>query len=180
MATYESARTKAFTHATTTTVTGVPLDVSDTHPLRQIGQVPIQSCVCVTDPCPCDDCPILWVNESAVSSRTATGRHNTAGDEIYDFAVDADASVVVESFRRVRASDTAALHSSAAPSSPPPFVVRPRPNAGRSAGKGRPCQGGESPVFRADPGCNDIEITESGATYCFAESSEHYCIYALC
>ncbi|MER7536455.1 hypothetical protein ABTX77_16960 [Streptomyces sp. NPDC097704] len=180
MASYESARTRAFTQATTTTVTGVPLEVSDDHPLRRLGQTPIQSCVCVTDPCPCDGHPILWVDESAVLSRTATGRRSADGDEVYDFAVSADAFVTVESFRRVRASDTAGLRSSATPAAPPPLIVRHRPDAGRSGAKDHPCQGGESSVFRADPGCNDYEITENGVTYCFVESSEHYCIYVLC
>ncbi|WP_369144384.1 hypothetical protein [Streptomyces sp. R44] len=177
MASYDSARTKAFTHATTTTLTGVPLDVSDDHPLRRLGQVPIQPIVCVTDPCPDEDRPILWVNESALRSRTATGRHTTDGDEIYEFAVATDAIVVVESFRRVRASDSTALH---APTAAPPFIVRHRPNAARSTTKDHPCHGGDSPTLRADPGCNDIEITENGVTYCFVESSEHYCIYVLC
>src|SRR5262249_28450702 len=33
---------------------------------------------------------------------------------------------------------------------------------------------------RADPGCNDVEIDEEGGTWCFVESSEHYCIYEAC
>ena len=31
----------------------------------------------------------------------------------------------------------------------------------------------------ADPGCNDYDIDDAG-TWCFVESSEHYCIYELC
>ncbi|MFB7614576.1 hypothetical protein [Kitasatospora sp. NPDC056181] len=180
MASYESARSKAFTRAATTTLTGVPLDVPDDHPLREAGGMPIQTCVCVTDPCPCDDHPIVWLEEAAVRDRTATGRRTTAGDELYDFAVAADASVVVESFRKVRAADAARAGGPADAGAPPPFIVRRRPGAARSADKGGPCHGGKESLLRADAGCNDIEITESGATYCFVESSEHYCIYVLC
>ncbi|MFI6843280.1 hypothetical protein OG535_10810 [Kitasatospora sp. NBC_00085] len=180
MASYESARTKAFTRAATTTLTGVPLDVSDDHPLRAAGGVPIQSCVCVTDPCPCDDHPIIWLDEAAVRGRTATGRRTTGGDELYDFAVAADASVVVESFRQVRAADAARAGGPAGAGAPSPFIVRRRPGAARPTEKGRPCHGGGQSLLSADAGCNDIEIAESGATYCFVESSEHYCIYALC
>lgn len=31
----------------------------------------------------------------------------------------------------------------------------------------------------ADPGCPDYDVDEDG-TWCFLESSEHYCIYELC
>ena len=31
----------------------------------------------------------------------------------------------------------------------------------------------------ADPGCADYDIDDAG-TWCFVESSEHYCIYELC
>jgi hypothetical protein len=31
----------------------------------------------------------------------------------------------------------------------------------------------------ADPGCADYDIDDQG-TWCFIESSEHYCIYELC
>jgi len=31
----------------------------------------------------------------------------------------------------------------------------------------------------ADPGCPDYDVDDAG-TWCFIESSEHYCIYELC
>ncbi|MEW2137193.1 hypothetical protein AB0892_11410 [Streptomyces sp. NPDC005409] len=180
MASYESARAKAFSNATTTTVTGVPLEVSDDHPLRQGRRLPIQVCVCVTDPCPCADHPIIWVDESAVLSRTATGRRTDGDEELVEFAIDAEASVVVESFRRIKAADAAGFAGLARPTARPTFIVRRRPGASRSTKRDRPCHDGSSSALIADPGCNDVEIEENGTTYCFVESSEHYCIYELC
>lgn len=182
MASYETAKARAFAHATTTVLTGVPLDAPEDHPLRQAGSLPIQVCVCVTDPCPCDGHPIIWADEAAVRSRATTGRLTSGGDEVFDFAIDVDASVVVETFSRVKASEAAGLTGAARPAAPPPYIVRRRPDAARSARRDSPCHGGGGgpATLSADAGCNDIEITESGVTYCFAESSEHYCIYVLC
>jgi hypothetical protein len=84
MATYDEAEAKSFADATTTTITGLPLDVYEDHPLRQARNQPIQVCVCVTDPCTCDKDPIIWVGESAVQTRAATGQQTKAGDELYD------------------------------------------------------------------------------------------------
>jgi len=174
MATYDEAKARNFTKATTVAVTGIPLGVSEDHPLRRASFEPIQVCVCVTDPCPCDDNSIVWVGDSDVRARVATGRQAEAGEELYEFAVDADAVVVVESLHRTKAADLAG-HGRPFASRPAPiprFLVRPRPDARQSASS--------ETAQRADPGCNDYEITESGAVYCFVESSEHYCIYVLC
>ncbi|MFI1937928.1 hypothetical protein ACH44C_12200 [Streptomyces purpureus] len=190
MATYEEARANKFARATTTTVTGVPLDVSGDHPLRRAGNQPFQLCVCVTDPCPCADGPIVWVGEEALRDSAGTGRRTTAGDEIREFAIDADAQVVIESFRSVKASELSGARKStrARGTGAPPFIIRRREGgpqrvssgARRGGGPCGPCGGHASPQFRADPGCNDVEVEEDGTTYCFVESSEHYCIYELC
>jgi hypothetical protein len=182
MPTYDDARAKSFEKVTTQAVTGVPLEVAQDHPLRRARYQPIQVCVgeCVTDPCPCDTTPIIWVDESAVLAKTGVDRRTQAGDELYEFSIDVDASVVVESFRRVKVAEITRLDQQLpTPTGLPAMIVRPRPAALRTSSTGQ-CGDARSSTVRADPGCNDYEITEGGAVYCFVESSEHYCIYTLC
>jgi hypothetical protein len=168
MPTYDDARATSFTKATTQRITGVPLDVAQDYPLKQAGYQPIQVCVgeCATDPCPCDTTPIVWVGESAIRSKNATDRRTHAGEQLHEFSIDVDASIVVESFRPVKAADIARLGQLPATTGLPAMIVRPRPAS--------------TSTERADPGCADYEITESGVVYCFVESSEHYCIFKLC
>ena len=100
MPTYDEAKLDAFTAATTVTVVGVPLDVSDDHPLRREGYQPIKGCICVTEPCPCDEgsSEILWIFSPRGDAKgIATDKKNEAGEVLYNFSLDADVTIVIES-----------------------------------------------------------------------------------
>lgn len=105
MASYDEARVNEFTAAATKTITGIPLEPAEQSPLiRGIGRIPIQMCICVTEPCPCDG-PIVWVEEGDLRQRVSTERRTTAGEEVYEFKIDLDATVLVESVVRMKAGD---------------------------------------------------------------------------
>lgn len=167
MTTYDDAKAKLLTSATTVPIAGIPLDVPKDHPLRQAHFQPMQPCCCVTEPCSCPS-ELIWMGDSTIHSQTPTGRQNKAGEEIHEFLVDRDSSVVVESFRRVGAVEVATRHrdrrsASLRPVPGSPFIVKRRPQS----------------ELRADPGCVDYIVTEDDVWYVFVESSEHYCIYVL-
>jgi len=108
MPTYDEAKLKAFTAATTVTVVGVPLGVSDDHPLRREGYQPIKGCICVKEPCPCDEGSneILWIFSPRGDVKgIATDKKNEAGEVQYNFRLDAGATIVIESYERIRVSD---------------------------------------------------------------------------
>lgn len=108
MPTYDEAKLNAFTAATTVTVVGVPLDVSNDHPLRREGYQPIKGCICVTEPCPCDEGSneILWIySPRGDAMGIATDKKNEAGEVLYNFSLDADVTIVIESYERTRVSD---------------------------------------------------------------------------
>jgi hypothetical protein len=108
MSTYDEAKLNAFTAATTVTVVGVTLDVADSHPLRSQGYQPIKTCVCFTDPCPCDgdSSEILWVFSPRGDVKGVTTNKKTeAGEELYNFKLDIDATIIIESYERIRVSD---------------------------------------------------------------------------
>jgi hypothetical protein len=181
---YDDAKARSVNMATTVSVTVVPLDLADDHPLKRSGRVPFQVCCCVTGPCKCHKEQVIWINESAIRSRSASGERNRYGDELHILLVENDADIVVESVQRVKASAFSARGRAARDTLLPTFIIRPRPADRRrdDAQRARSGSGPESSLHfsRADPGCNDYEIEDNGTAYCFVESSEHYCIYALC
>lgn len=96
MTTYDQARADEFTRATTTTVSGIELEVPVDSSFARDGLIAIQYCVCVTDPCECSG-KIVWIAGEAVSARVDTDRKNRAGASIVELTVDPDATVLVES-----------------------------------------------------------------------------------
>ncbi|WP_139170095.1 hypothetical protein [Mycolicibacterium fluoranthenivorans] len=87
--------------AQTSSFKAVPLDLDEDHPLRSRGYFPmlLPGCVCVTDPCPCDerkDDVIVWVADSDVRSRVSTGLKSKGGDELLELLVERDAHVITE------------------------------------------------------------------------------------
>jgi hypothetical protein len=178
MATYEDAKAKSYLRATTTTLIGVPLEVSDDHPLRQAQSVPIQVCGCSTGACGCGDSPVVWVDKSAIRSRSATGRRNDAGDDLHEFAVAAEASVMVETCRRVKVSEIGRMSEPASTRgmNVPPFIARRRRDATAKTYADVEVEIGPATI---EPDHTDYEIV-GGHVYCYVESSAHYHIYVLC
>jgi hypothetical protein len=103
MATYQEARANEFTEAATHTISGVDLALPEDSSFGASGYRPIQLCVCVTEPC---DCPgtIIWIKPGDIHSQETTERSNRAGDYVVDFKIDPDATVLVESVVRAKAS----------------------------------------------------------------------------
>lgn len=105
MASYEEARLNEFTAAATKTITGVSLEPAEQSPLiSSVGRIPVKLCICVTEPCPCDG-PIIWMEEGDILQRVTTERRTTAGEELQDFKIKLDATVLVESVVRMKAGD---------------------------------------------------------------------------
>ncbi len=105
MASYEEARLNKFTAAATKTITGVSLEPPEQSPLISgVGRIPVQLCICVTEPCPCDG-PIVWIEEGDVLQRVTTERRTNAGEELHEFKINLDATVLVESVVRMKAGD---------------------------------------------------------------------------
>jgi hypothetical protein len=103
MASYDEARVNEFTAAATKTITGVPLEPAEQSALiSDIGRTPIHMCVkqCFAEPCPCDG-PIVWIEEGDIRERVSTERQTMAGEDLYDFKIDLDATVLVESVVRM-------------------------------------------------------------------------------
>lgn len=101
MASYNEQLESQLTGASTTKITAVPLDISENHPMRMKGYYPIMpSCVCVTEPCPCDDedGPIVWIRDDDVRKRVETKRENKAGQSLVEYYLDRGASVITETF----------------------------------------------------------------------------------
>jgi hypothetical protein len=104
MATYQDARANEFTAAATQSLTGIDLDLPKNSPLVvEPGYRPIRYCVCVTEPCDCEG-PIIWINPDDIHSQEDTDRTNRAGDHVVEFRIDPDATVLVESVVRAKAS----------------------------------------------------------------------------
>jgi hypothetical protein len=84
------------------------LDISSDHPLRAKGYTPLLTswCVCVTDPCPCDDPdgPIIWILDGDVRKRVVTEHKNRSGEQLLEFHLEKDASVITETFTRIKAA----------------------------------------------------------------------------
>jgi hypothetical protein len=176
MATYEDARAKTLVNATTVTITALPLEGADDHSLRRAGYIPFTLCLCVTEPCDCQD-EIVWVPEAAIRADVASGRRTKDADELHEYAVDVDAPVVLESVRSAKARDITRGHRSAGRRSAP-FLVRRRTReaaGARSAQPGRPC--GEQALARDASGCTDYEITENGEIYRLIYGDADVCIY---
>lgn len=107
MASYDEARLNVFMAAATRTITGVPLEPPEQSAFSGEGRIPILICpLCVTEPCPCPgDGPIVWVEEADIRQRASTERRTTAGEELYEFKINLDATVLVESVVRMKAGD---------------------------------------------------------------------------
>ncbi|MCA6100212.1 hypothetical protein J2R76_004339 [Bradyrhizobium sp. USDA 4532] len=107
MPSYADELEKQFAAADTTTIAAAPLDLPGDHPLRLKGYSPVllSSCVCVTDPCPCDDPdgPIVWLLDGDVRKRVAAKGKNKAGEALYEYHLARDAFVIIETFARTKA-----------------------------------------------------------------------------
>jgi hypothetical protein len=97
-----------FEEAGTVAIKGVPLDVDPSHPLKAKGYFPIlfPTCVCVTDPCPCDgeDDLIIWLPESGVRSRKVTQLKSKRGEVLQQFQVIRDVDCVTETLSMKKAA----------------------------------------------------------------------------
>lgn len=137
MPTYEQAKGKGFQEASGRVLMGIELDVAEDSPLvGQRGHVPIQVCVCVTDPCECRG-PIVWVPLDDIWSRNATERSTRDGDTVTEFVVSQDTTLLVESVVQLTANtiDPRSRRLLVWPDSPPPI------NLGRDGGCGGGCGG---------------------------------------
>jgi hypothetical protein len=108
MVDYFAGLDRQFEAIGTIVIRGLPLDVVREHPLRAKGYFPIMSptCVCVTDPYPCDDGDdtIIWLPDSGVRARKPTTLKNKSGEILEEFHVMRDADIVTETFTRRKAA----------------------------------------------------------------------------
>lgn len=105
MASYDDARAAEFTAAATKKITGVALEVPEESALvTAAGRIPILLCECYTDPCDCHG-PIIWTEEVDVHQRVTTERQSRAGQQLHEFKIDVDATVLVESIVRAKIGD---------------------------------------------------------------------------
>jgi hypothetical protein len=108
MATYSQILENKFEASGAATIKGVALDVGDDHPLKAKGYIPVLAshCVCVTEPCPCDDRDdqIVWLPQNAIRSRKATEHKTKSGETQEAFQVARDADVITETFTTRKAS----------------------------------------------------------------------------
>ena len=110
MATYQQARANEFTTAAAHVITGVVLDLSEDSPLVAEGsRRPIQMCVCVTDPCDCSG-PIIWIKPEDLHGQDSTERSNRDGDPVMELRINPDATVLVESVVRAKATALSIQH----------------------------------------------------------------------
>ena len=102
MANYLEELDRRFEAIGTIVIKGVPLDIGADHPLRARGYFPVlaPTCVCVTEPCPCDDGDdlIVWLPDSGVRGRKATELKSKSGEALHEFHVMRDADLVTETF----------------------------------------------------------------------------------
>jgi len=101
---YEAMQEKRVQFASsleTVTVTGIALDILMENPLRRGGYHPINPCVCVAEPCPCDgyehERTVLWIPEIYAAAGQDTGRRTTDGEVLQEYKLPASAIVLVES-----------------------------------------------------------------------------------
>lgn len=88
-------------------ITGTQIQAPTDHPLRAKGLFAIHiGCVCVTEPCDCEDPIIVWLPPDAIRSRVASS-HKNHGEDLTDFLVDEDVRLIVERFSSVRAGEFA-------------------------------------------------------------------------
>jgi hypothetical protein len=95
MPTLEDAKADQFRLTTTVTLTGVPLEVSADHPLRERGHVPINPyCLCVTEPCICP--PVAWLPQEVVLQAQPTDKKNANGELLTEYTLAPDATIVLD------------------------------------------------------------------------------------
>src|SRR5215211_6555029 len=141
MASYDEARANEFTAATTKTITGVALEApEESRMISGVGRIPIRYCVCVTEPCECDG-PVIWVEEADLREKVATDRRSRTGEELHDFKIDRDATVLIESIVPARAGNLGRHHA---------FGLNPSSHLPRKAGCGCDGEGGATTVLRAN------------------------------
>lgn len=108
MTDYFAALDSQFEATGTIVIRGLALNVGSEHPLRAKGYFPVMSptCVCVTEPCPCDhdDDLILWLPNSGVRSRSPSTLKSKSGETLEEFHVMREADVVTETFARRKAA----------------------------------------------------------------------------
>lgn len=108
---YYEQKTRQFEGAiaTTATVTGTLVSVPEDHPFIRNGYRPLNPCVCVIEPCPCDGYDhgnaIVWIPGSLILESRDTGRHSTGGDSIVEYRLERDTEVLLETLRPVRVAD---------------------------------------------------------------------------
>lgn len=101
--------------ALTSTVASIPcveLRAPDDHPLVGRDYIPVNPCVCFTEPCDCDGYDhgntIVWLPRAQVLASQATGRYTTAGDAIMEYQFTSGTSLLLETLRPVRAEEVLA------------------------------------------------------------------------
>ena len=109
----------------TTRITGTLVDVPVDHPMRVKGLTAIHmGCVCVTEPCDCEDPIIIWLPPEAIRSQSASSRKSHDDEVLTDFLVDQDARLIFETFSSMRASQFA---SRPTPPRRHPLLSNPQP-----------------------------------------------------
>ena len=99
----------------------------------------------MTDPCDCRG-PIIWILPDDIVSRRSTERSSRDGDAVTEFNINPDASLLVESVRRVKASalDPRNRRLLLRPESRLPIV--------KGRGSGEDCGGGLVSARQSAPG----------------------------
>lgn len=106
MLSYQDVKQTLLADKAVAPITGVPLEGQSFRRWR-----PIQPCICVTEPCPCDklDDAIVWVPTDRPTQRS--GRLNK-GDDVVAFEFESDTGLLVEAQIPVTRAQLAAVKSS--------------------------------------------------------------------
>lgn len=88
---YVEAKTKFLESRVSITISGIPLDWDDDGK----GFFPIWPCVCVTEPCPCDELDdiIVWLPTGTKGERTG---NKINGSDVITYIVPGDTKLVIE------------------------------------------------------------------------------------
>lgn len=107
MAEYAALQAERFVSATTSTISGIPVDVDDEREVFGRSLVPIIPCFCVHDapehPCTCGG-PTIWIFEDDIFEESGSDRRSADGEKIVDYRVRPEARVIAEATVPLRAS----------------------------------------------------------------------------
>ncbi|MFF2953042.1 hypothetical protein ACFVVU_17050 [Kitasatospora sp. NPDC057965] len=100
MVTVRQALTARADRAATIRIKAVPVEASEADDQSfspdRVAVIPC-TCVCIIDPCDCcGGADIWWLPADSIRQKSATGKHTTEGEELFDFDVDRDAQVLVQ------------------------------------------------------------------------------------